>query len=160
MAKYHLHLKEREIVDPAQLEDILTGGRYTVVAMCRDDEPYLVTMSYGYDRDQRALYFHTALKGLKLEFIKKNPRVCGTVIEDRGYREGECAHAYRSLVYRGTLEPVTALEEKKHGMAILLKQQEKKPEEARARFLHNEARYDTVNILKLRLTEITGKQGQ
>jgi len=127
MAKYHLHLKEREIKDPARLEEILDRGRYTVVAMCKNDEPYLVTMSYGYDCNQKTLYFHTALKGLKMEFIKENHDVCGTVIEDLGYKEGECSHAYRSLVYHGTLEAVISLEEKKHGMAVLLRHQEKKP---------------------------------
>lgn len=160
MAKYHLHLKEREINNPIQLEELLNRGRYTVVAMCKNGEPYLVTMSYGYDRTQRILYFHTALKGLKMEFIKENRDVCGTVIEDLGYKEGECAHAYRSLVYRGTLEAVTTLEEKKHGMTVLLKHQEKNPDLARERFIKNETRYDSVNILKLRITGMTGKQGQ
>ena len=88
--------------------------------MCRDNEPYIVTLSYGYDAKAHALYFHVAVCGLKLEFIKQNPSVSGTVIEDLGYKKTQCEQKYRSVVFRGKMYEVDGLAEKKHGLNILL----------------------------------------
>ncbi|MGC9521659.1 MAG: pyridoxamine 5'-phosphate oxidase family protein [Anaerolineae bacterium] len=101
MARYHMHKSEREITDPEIIEAVLRQGKYATLALARDGEPYAVTLNYGYDPASRALYFHTATEGLKLRFIEENPAVCGTVVEDRGYVQGKCAHAYRSVVFWG-----------------------------------------------------------
>lgn len=44
-----------------------------------------VNLSYGYDESSRALYFHGAKAGLKIDFLKTNSHVCLTIIDDRGY---------------------------------------------------------------------------
>jgi len=49
MVNYHMNKKEREIVDRNVLIGILKQGKYATVSMCRDNEPYIVTLSYGYD---------------------------------------------------------------------------------------------------------------
>jgi nitroimidazol reductase NimA-like FMN-containing flavoprotein (pyridoxamine 5'-phosphate oxidase superfamily) len=109
---YHMRKKEREIKKTGDLVDILRDGKYTTVAMCRNDEPYVVTLSYGFDEAENILYFHCAQKGLKLEFLNDNPEVCATVIQDKGYKKGKCAHAYRSVVFWGKMTVVDDLEEK------------------------------------------------
>jgi len=48
MPKYHVRKTEREITNQSELLDILKRGKYTTISMCRDNEPYLVTLSYGY----------------------------------------------------------------------------------------------------------------
>jgi nitroimidazol reductase NimA-like FMN-containing flavoprotein (pyridoxamine 5'-phosphate oxidase superfamily) len=160
MPRYHMQKKEREIQDPKTIEEILRQGRYAVIALCRENRPYVMTLSYGYDPTKRALYFHTAHKGLKMEYIKANPAVCATVIEDRGYVMGECAHAYRSVVFQGTMRVVGTLEEKKYGMDVLLGHLEKNPEVVRKRSLANERAYARAAILRLDIREITGKAGR
>ena len=86
--------------------------------MCRNNEPYIVTLSYGYDEQKHALYSHCAINGLKLEFISQNPNVCGTVIEDEGYIEDECEQKYRSVVFWGKMYKVEDLAEKKYGLGV------------------------------------------
>jgi nitroimidazol reductase NimA-like FMN-containing flavoprotein (pyridoxamine 5'-phosphate oxidase superfamily) len=152
--------REREITDPEVLLGILSRGRYAVIATCRENEPYIVTLNYGYDRESHALYFHSALKGLKLDFIGQNPRVCGTVIEDRGYIQGECAHAYRSLVFRGEMSLVEDISEKRHGMEVLLAHLEEEPDPIRRKHLQQEDAYEQVGILRLNIQHMTGKQGR
>lgn len=71
--------------------------------MCRKNEPYIVTLSYGFDKTKNAFYLHSALKGLKYEFLRENSSVCATIIDDKGYMINECAHAYRSLVVWGKM---------------------------------------------------------
>jgi nitroimidazol reductase NimA-like FMN-containing flavoprotein (pyridoxamine 5'-phosphate oxidase superfamily) len=101
MAKYHLRKKEKEITDESAIDELLSQGQFACISMCRENEPYIVTLSYRYDPNKRALYFHSAVEGLKLGFLKANPRVCATVIEDLGYKSTECHHSYRSLVFWG-----------------------------------------------------------
>ena len=113
MARYHMHKREKEIKDQNVLKEILENRKYAVVSFCRGNEPYLVTMNYGYDRNKNALYFHCALKGLKLDFIRYNPEVCGTVIEDRGYVKDDCKQVYRSVVFWGKMYVIEGMEEKK-----------------------------------------------
>jgi nitroimidazol reductase NimA-like FMN-containing flavoprotein (pyridoxamine 5'-phosphate oxidase superfamily) len=160
LQRYHMHKQEREITDPDALLDILSEGQYVVLAMCRENEPYVVTLSYGHDRQAHALYFHTALQGLKLDVIEQNPRVCGTVIEDRGYIQGECAHAYRSLVLWGEMYVVDDVAEKKHGMEILTEHLESDPDPIRRKHLQKADAYERVAILRLDIQHMTGKQGR
>jgi nitroimidazol reductase NimA-like FMN-containing flavoprotein (pyridoxamine 5'-phosphate oxidase superfamily) len=156
--KYHMRRKEKEVSDQRELIRVLAEGKYTTVAMCRENEPYLVTLSYGYDAAERALYFHCAQEGQKIGFIKTNPEICGTVIEDRGYRMGECEQGYCSVVYRGRMSIVDDADAKKHGLDILLNHLEDDPSPLRARYFHNEEALKKVCVLKLSISEVTGKE--
>ncbi len=157
MPKYHLQRSDKEITDKVELEDIIQRGQYTTVAMCRNDEPYIVTMNYGYDQKKNALYFHAALEGLKLEFIEQNPAVCATIIEDLGYQQGECNHHYRSAIIRGQMSDIEDLAEKKHALQIMIDDLEESPDEVKAKLLKNDDAYEKVTILRLDIEEITGK---
>jgi nitroimidazol reductase NimA-like FMN-containing flavoprotein (pyridoxamine 5'-phosphate oxidase superfamily) len=160
MPKYHMHKKEREIIDRQEIFQILRRGKYTTISLCRNNEPYVVTMNYGFDEEKNALYFHCAQKGLKLDFIKENPNACATVIEDRGYLMNECAHAYWSVVLWGKMTRIENIEEKKAGIEVLLHHLEDDPDIVRKRTLQKENAYQNVMILRLDIEEITGKQGQ
>jgi len=159
MPKYHLKRKDKEITSPEEMQAIIKRGQYTVIALCHNDEPYLVTMNYGYDEKKNALYFHAALEGQKLEFIEHNPDACATIIEDLGYKPGECDHSYRTVVIRGSISVVADLDEKKHGLDIMIDHLERSPSETKKKFLKNDSTYDTVTILRLDIEDITGKQG-
>lgn len=159
MQQYHMQKAELEIKDETLLLEILKMGRYTTIALCKENAPYVLTLSYGYDPDKHALYFHTALKGLKLDYIRANSRVCATVIEDKGYQHGRCSHAYRSLIMWGHLTVVEELIEKKHGMEIMLAHLEEDPDPIRDRNLKNDRSYDRVIMLRLDIQSITGKEG-
>jgi nitroimidazol reductase NimA-like FMN-containing flavoprotein (pyridoxamine 5'-phosphate oxidase superfamily) len=158
--KYHMRRTEREMTDPGQLRGVLQGCKYVSLALCRENEPYIVTMNYGYDEAENALYLHCAQEGLKLEFIAQNPAVCGTAIEDRGYLHGECAHAFRSVVFWGELHAVEELEEKKHAMQVMLDHLENDPDRVREEQLKTDKAYERVVILRLDMHEITGKEGR
>ena len=160
MAAYHMRRQERQITDEAELKEILSQGRYAVIAMCRGGEPYIVTLSYGYDEAQNALYFHTAHAGLKIDFIQQNPNVCATILEDLGYTQNACAHAYRSVVLFGKITLIEDAEQKKHGVAVILNHLEEKPDTIRERVLKSDSVYNTIAVLKLEIARMTGKKGQ
>lgn len=159
MARYHMNKKDREITDENEIQRLLREGKYTVIAMCADNEPYIVSLSYGYDKDNNCLYFHSAQRGLKIDIINKNEKVCATIIEDKGYRINNCEHHYNSLVLWGKMSVISELDEKKHAMEILLNHLEENPDPIKERNLKNDEIFNKFNLLKLEIEEITCKSG-
>lgn len=161
MQKYHLHNRpNRELKSQTEIVNILKTGKYAVISMCADNEPYIVTLSYGYDELKNTLYFHSAKHGLKLDFINKNSKVCATVIEDGGYVQNECAHNYKTAVFWGNMEIVADMDEKKHGMKVLLNHLEDNPEVVDEKLLKSDTYYDKMEILKLEIIQIHAKAGR
>jgi nitroimidazol reductase NimA-like FMN-containing flavoprotein (pyridoxamine 5'-phosphate oxidase superfamily) len=159
MNRYHIRRREKEISSGEEIRGILTAGKFASIALCRDGEPYIVTMNYGYVEAEDALYFHCAREGEKIEFLMSTGSACATVVEDLGYRHGECDHAYRSVVLRGRISIVEDLEGKKRGLGVLLEHLENDPQPIRRRSLPDDASYDKVCILRFDISGMTGKQG-
>ena len=161
MNQYHIQNRpNREITSKDQISDILKNGKYAVISMCCDNEPYIVSLSYGYDREKNALYFHSSRKGLKLDFIKANPHVCATVIEDGGYIADECGHNYRTVVFWGNMTVVDDINEKKHGMNILLNHLENKEDVIKEKLLKSDSYYSKMEVIRLDIVQIHGKEGR
>jgi nitroimidazol reductase NimA-like FMN-containing flavoprotein (pyridoxamine 5'-phosphate oxidase superfamily) len=154
-----MNKKEKEITSKEEILRILKKEKYAVIAMCRNNEPYIVTLSYGYDEEKNALFFHSSLKGLKLDFINENPNVCATIIEDRGYNNGQCEHHYSSLVIWGNMSIVQDIEDKKQAMGVLLNHLEENPDPIKERNFKNEAVFNNFALLKLEITELSAKKG-
>ena len=152
--------KDREILDKRIYLEIMKSGKFSTISMCRNDEPYIVTLSYGFDAINNCLYFHSAQKGLKIEFLKENQKVCGTILEDLGYVNGECSHKYRSIVFWGDMTIVEDLDEKKHAFDVMLKHLEDNPSKLKERFFKNEESYNNTCLLKLEINLITGKASE
>jgi nitroimidazol reductase NimA-like FMN-containing flavoprotein (pyridoxamine 5'-phosphate oxidase superfamily) len=152
--------QDRQLNDENELKEILLKGKYIVIAMCRNNEPYIVALSYGYDELQNVLYVHTGTQGLKIDFIKYNPKVCATIIDDIGYIMNECGHEYRSVVINGKVSFVENLEEKKHGMEVILKHLEDQPNIVKERSLKKDEVYHNIAILRLDIESLTGKKGR
>ncbi len=93
---FHVRRKEREITDPDEMRQVLKATKYVTVALCMDNEPYLVSLSHGYDETKNCLYFHCAPEGKKLIYAKANPNVWGQAVLDFGVTE-ECDYAYTSV---------------------------------------------------------------
>ncbi len=161
MPQYHLQNRpNRELKQESEIDSILKRGKFAVIAMCRDNEPYVVTLSYGYDVEEKSLYFHCALQGLKLDFLRSNKSVCATVIDDGGYVPGACEHEYKSVVLWGDMRIVSDLEEKKYGMRILLHHLEDEELVIKEKILKTENYYSKMEILRLDIKQIHGKAGR
>lgn len=158
MNSYHeLRRKEQEIKDPAELKAILAKTKYVTVAMCRDNEPYLVTLSHGYDQQRNAIYFHCAFAGKKIDFLKANDRVWGQAFIDRGYAQGKCDHLFTSVQFSGRATFVEEAEEKKHALAVMIRQLENDPEKVLAAKV-TDARVAATNIGRIDIGFLSGKR--
>ncbi len=160
MPNYHMNRIDREIRNTEELSRILKNGKYITIALCRDNEPYIVTLSYGYDERNSCLYFHAALKGLKLDFIKANPNVCGTIIQDLGYIVSKCKHHFSSLVLWGKMMIVSDDNEKREALRVLIRHLEPDPEPMIDKIIGDENAFSIITILKLNIEKMTGKRAE
>jgi nitroimidazol reductase NimA-like FMN-containing flavoprotein (pyridoxamine 5'-phosphate oxidase superfamily) len=141
---HDLRRGDLEITDAAEIDDILASARHATVALVDGDEPYIVTLSCGYDAVRQRLCFHVAPSGRKLDIIARNPKACATVVRDKGYLAGECAHPYESVLLFGRMRLLDDPAEVRVAMRTLIGQLEK-PEAGAAIWQRNEL--DTPEVL-------------
>jgi nitroimidazol reductase NimA-like FMN-containing flavoprotein (pyridoxamine 5'-phosphate oxidase superfamily) len=160
MEKYHgMRRKEKEIKDIAEMKAILAGAKYVTIAMCRGEEPYLVTLSHGYDEKKSAIYFHCAREGKKIGILSANNRVWGQAIVDRGYADGKCDHLFASVQFRGRVTFVEDGEEKRHALATMIRQLESDPGKVSGHQV-NDASVAKVHIGRIDLDYMSGKKSE
>ncbi len=154
--RYHLRRQDKAMTDRAELDRLLRSQRFVTLALCRDNEPYLTTVNHGYDPASESIYFHCAGKGKKIDFLRANPKVWGIAIEDQGYLDGACDHAYRSVMFSGDAVFVTDASEKEQALEIMIRQLESDPEKVMAEQL-GAAKVEAVTIVRVAIKEMTGK---
>lgn len=128
MTRYHMRRMDKAIADEKVMERILSSTKYVTLAMSKDDRPYLVSLSHGYDADRRCLYFHCAEEGKKLDYIRSNSAVWGQALMDYGYSEGECNHLYATVHFSGKVTLLDDPDEKRHAMECMMRQLDGDPE--------------------------------
>lgn len=155
---YHLRRIERDMPERADQLAVLRGQKYLSLAMCRDNQPYLVSLNYGFSEEENCFYVHSAPEGRKLDYLRANPRVFGQVIEDRGYVVGRCSHAYRSVMFEARAEFVEDLEEKRQALSQMIDHADPDPGPLRERLVATSDLAQVV-VLRLAIQRISGKQG-
>jgi len=158
MQRYHLRRSDKALDDPREIEQVLATVKIMTVACCSENAPYLFTVNFVWDPQSRDLWFHCATEGRKVNILRVNPRVCVSVIEDRGYIQEECDHAYRSIIMEGKGSLVTDLSEKRRALRLLVQKLEPRPEEVLARFADDDS-VRKVGIARISVEAISGKQG-
>jgi len=72
-----------------------------------------------------------------------------------------CEHIYKSVVFWGNMMIISDLEEKKHGISVLLNHLEEKESVIKGYMLKSEDYYySRMEVLKLEITQIHGKEGR
>lgn len=130
--RFHVRRKDREITDPQALKTVLKTTKYVTIALCMDNEPYLVSLSHGYDENRNCLYFHCASEGKKLAYINANNKAWGQAVLDYGVTD-ECDYAYTSVHFKGTISLIENLREKQHAIEVMVRQLSENPEEKLAK---------------------------
>jgi nitroimidazol reductase NimA-like FMN-containing flavoprotein (pyridoxamine 5'-phosphate oxidase superfamily) len=156
MISFHPRRIDKTISDPAEMREVLHGQTYMTLAMCKDGEPYLVTMNYAYDEEAGCLYFHCAAEGKKMEYWRANPVVWGQVLEDRGYLAGQCNYAYRSVHFRGRVELLHDREEKRRALRLMIDTLEPDPAPVRKRYIEG-ASLDKVVVGRVVIEDMSAK---
>ena len=124
----NIRRKEKEIKDKNEMLAILEEAKYVVVAMCADNEPYLATLSHGYDRERNCIFFHCAKEGKKVDILNKQNKVWGQALVDKGYVQGSCDHLYATTQFMGEVTFVEDADEKKHALEVMINALEDDPQ--------------------------------
>jgi uncharacterized protein len=152
---FHVRRKDREITDPAEMRQILKDTKYVSVALCMNNEPYLVALSHGYDQEKNCVYFHCASEGKKIVFAKANPKVWGQAVLI--YNVGDdCDYDYTSVGFEGKLALISDSAEKMHALETLVRQNSRKPDEKLAKL--NQERLAKSTMGRIDINYMTGKK--
>jgi nitroimidazol reductase NimA-like FMN-containing flavoprotein (pyridoxamine 5'-phosphate oxidase superfamily) len=89
--------------------------------------------------------------------MRANPVVWGIALIDYGYHEGQCSHLYVSAVFRGHVQWIESLEEKKCAFKHMIECQDKNPEALIPRLTNSVSIVNTV-VGKIIIDELTGKK--
>ena len=148
----------REIISLEQLREILAESIVCRVAFCQDNRPYLVPLNFGYHMEENGaltLYFHGANEGTKYRLLARDNRVSF---------EMDCAHRLHTDVERGycTMEYESVMG---RGFVDILPEEEKYPaleklmaHYHREAFAFNPAAIPRTTVLRLTVTQLTGKR--
>jgi nitroimidazol reductase NimA-like FMN-containing flavoprotein (pyridoxamine 5'-phosphate oxidase superfamily) len=101
---------DREIPDRETIDQIITAAGVCRLGLSNRDQPYIVPVSFGYDG--KAIYFHTALEGMKIDYFTANARVCFEMEQNVSVvRNEEVAckwgQLYSSVIGFGTVREIT-----------------------------------------------------
>ncbi len=157
MSTYHLRRQEKTIADQDELVAIIRGQKYLTLALCYNDEPYLVSLNYGFDAAARCFYVHCAGEGKKIDILRANPAVWGQVIEDRGYQDARCDHWFRSVHFKGRVSFVDDIEEKRAALHLMIDALEPDPAPVGQRLITAKS-LRSVTVLKIAVESWSGKQ--
>jgi nitroimidazol reductase NimA-like FMN-containing flavoprotein (pyridoxamine 5'-phosphate oxidase superfamily) len=155
---YHMRRREREIVNPDAMKKVLSSAKYVTVALCKDNDPYLVTLSHGYDTERDCIYFHCAKEGKKIDYIKANNKVWGQAIIDEGYVEDECDQLYTSVQFFGRVTLLANVDEKLRALTCMIQQLNKNHESLIAKL--DPENLKNLTLGKIDIEFLSGKQSK
>ncbi len=148
--------KDKKMENEEEIQEILLKAQYVTIAMCKDNEPYLVTLSHGYDQKQNCIYFHCASEGKKIDYLLENPVVWGQALIDKGYVQGACDHLYTTVHFRGEVHFLDSMEEKETALKIMIRQLDDYPKKVMSEQLKEES-IRNVTIGRININYLSGK---
>ncbi len=149
----------RELKTNEEILDVLDSGKIIQIAFIDKEEPYIVTLNYGYvlENEKLKLFFHSANEGRKIDCIKNNPNVCFSISICDPLVEGEnaCNYGmkYRSVIGYGKIRIIENDEERLEGLNMLMKQYTGKDN-----WTYNDEMLKKTTVSCLEVEKINGKR--
>ena len=145
---------DKEIADRRQMDEIIRGSLVCRVAMAKDNAPYIVPVSFGYDG--AAIYLHTAPEGKKIGYFESNPRVCFEFernVELRRDPQSACkwTFSFESVIGYGTISELVEPAQKEHALNEIMRQYSGRT------WPFESASVARVRVWKIAITSRTGK---
>ncbi|MCE1252879.1 MAG: pyridoxamine 5'-phosphate oxidase family protein [Anaerolineae bacterium] len=152
-------MKASRMMPQEEAYKILREGQYGVLSMsAKDGTPYGVPLNYFYVAEENAIYFHCAIKGRKLEYLKENNRVSFVVVGHEQLIPERFVTHYDSVILTGRSSLVAGVEEKTKRLLQLC--QSLAPEAVERRDEVIKKMLPAVEIVKIDILEISGKRNR
>ncbi len=122
--------KDRELTGRENIEAVLQSCKVCRLAMISNGKPYVIPLNYGYvwDGSGLTMYFHTGLKGKKIDALNADPHVCFEIDIEEGLLSGgdiacRFSYAFSSVIGEGSVQFAQNNDEKRHGFDIIMRHQ-------------------------------------
>lgn len=146
--------KDKQISDTSDISSIIEKATVCRLGMVSGEKPYIVPLCFGF-RDN-VLYFHSALKGRKVDCIRSNPNVCFEfdLIAEPQESDEPCSWGmrYQSVIGFGRAVFVENSDEKCKALNIIMAQYSDKE------FDFSEDKLKATAVIKVAVESMTGKQ--
>jgi nitroimidazol reductase NimA-like FMN-containing flavoprotein (pyridoxamine 5'-phosphate oxidase superfamily) len=147
---------EKEITDRAQIDAIIRRSQVCRLGLSDQGQPYVVPLCFGYDG--RALYFHCAPEGRKLDILRRNNKVCfefdlveGMIEADQGCDWGI---RYQSVIGSGIAHLVEDVKDKQNALSLVMAQYSQRNFSLPPEMVSRSA------VVRIEIESLTGKQSQ
>ena len=143
------------MTDVKAIEEIIEKALLCRLAMTRGDQPYLVPLCFGYR--EKALFFHCAQEGMKLDILKENDKVCFEMEIDCELIRGESVCEWgvkgRSVVGFGEASLVEDPASKRKALDIIMQHYG-----AKRPFAYKEKGLEKAAIIRVDIHGMSGKK--
>ena len=150
--------KDKEIVDEKVMVSIIEKAIACRVAMCWQDEPYVIPMNFGYQDNY--IYLHSAREGRKLDILRNNNKVCIEFDADVELVQSQVAcntsMKYKSVLAFGKAIILKDVAEKKKALDIIIYHYYH--HNSPSVFHYPENALEKVIIIKVKIENMTGKE--
>jgi uncharacterized protein len=149
--------QEREIRDRREIDRIIREARVLRLGLCKDNRPYIVPVSFGYDGI--FIYFHTAQEGMKIDYMDANDRVCFEMEHDVKMlpeKDKACkwSVSYFCVIGFGRVQEVTATQDKIFALTEIMKQY------SRGEWDFDAAVVEKTRLWRIAIEQLTGKRSK
>jgi len=158
MKRFHMRRADKEITDADALTRVMKSAQFVTLAMAKDNQPYLVSLSHGYDEERNCVYFHCADEGKKLDYLEANGAVWGQAIIDRGYAQSQCTHLYASVHFSGKVTMLSDIAEKRAALECMIRQLDNDPEKLIAQL--DDGRVKKTVVGRIDVDYMSGKKSK
>ncbi|MCR5097886.1 MAG: pyridoxamine 5'-phosphate oxidase family protein [Lachnospiraceae bacterium] len=153
--------REREIVDPAVIDELIKSCVYLHLGLVDDGMPYVIPMNYGVEKDEKdghyIIYLHSANEGRKLDIIRKNAKVCFTMEKNAVPFDGKVAcqygMTYECIMGTGKARIIDDPREKMRAMTVLMETQTDRKD-----FIFDDRMLTIVTAIRIDVETISAKK--
>ena len=138
----------QRVLSSDECTSLLSAARYGRLALSKDNQPYVVPMSYVYQDGK--LYLHSRGMGKKVEYATNNPRVCFQIDVLEKER-------WSSVVVSGISRLSDSVEAKQKMFDAFTKKGQ--GGHAGKKFSREELEKMPMTIWEIEILEMTGKEG-
>lgn len=149
--------RKKQELSIEECKKILDRNTSGVLAVFGDEGyPYTVPMSYVFDG--KAIYFHSAKQGHKLDAIRSYNKASFCVIDQDQVIPEKYTTYFRSVVVFGWISIVTEEEEKQNSLSMLSKKYSPNDEEGRLKEIDQLIAH--TEMIRLELEHMSGKEAK
>lgn len=118
--------RDREVTDPAKIEEIISRCKYCRLGFHDDGRVYIVPVNFAYKLvdGSYVLYAHGAKQGRKVELIQKTGYAAFEMDTSASLMSADtaCGHSeyYQSVIGEGRIRMIDDIDEKREALSLIM----------------------------------------